>query len=107
MQTAGGEWSPVTLIINTMCLPYQSAQQDVTVHKNNGPDGTGTINHFPAILKACFTGQDLCTDTVQMWWHTPLIPALQRQKKEDLSEFEATLVHKEGKLFKKKKGQIL
>ena len=26
------------------------------------------------------------------WWHTPLIPALGRQRQEDLCEFEANLV---------------
>ena len=28
------------------------------------------------------------------WWHTPLIPALGRQRQVDLCEFEASLVYK-------------
>jgi hypothetical protein len=29
----------------------------------------------------------------QPWWHVPLIPALRRQRQEDLCEFEASLVY--------------
>ena len=32
----------------------------------------------------------------QAWWHTPLIPALSRQRQEDLGEFKASLVYKMG-----------
>jgi hypothetical protein len=30
----------------------------------------------------------------QMWWCTPLMPALRRQREEDLWEFKASLPHK-------------
>ena len=30
----------------------------------------------------------------RQWWCTPLIPALGRQRKEDLCEFEASLVYR-------------
>ena len=30
------------------------------------------------------------------WWHTPLIPALRRQRQVDLCELEASLVYKES-----------
>ena len=30
----------------------------------------------------------------QVWWHMPLIPALSRQRQEDLYEFEASLIYK-------------
>ena len=32
--------------------------------------------------------------TVGWWWHTPLTPAFRRQKQEDLSEFEVSLVYR-------------
>jgi hypothetical protein len=31
-----------------------------------------------------------------MWWPTPSIPALWKQRQEDLCEFEASLVYKES-----------
>ena len=35
-------------------------------------------------------------DLAQVWWHTPLLPALGRQRQEDLCELEASLVYKES-----------
>ena len=32
------------------------------------------------------------------WWYTPLIPALRRQRQEDISEFEASLVYRVGSM---------
>ena len=39
------------------------------------------------------------------WWHTPLIPALGRQRQEDCCEFEARQDYIESTRFKKEKRQ--
>ena len=36
------------------------------------------------------------------WWHTPLIPALGRQRQVDLSEFEASLLQSHRKIVSQK-----
>ena len=40
-----------------------------------------------------FTGKVFCA-SVKWWWHTPLIPALGRQRQVDLCEFGASLVYR-------------
>jgi hypothetical protein len=30
----------------------------------------------------------------RLWWHKPLIPALMRQRQEDLCEFEARIIYR-------------
>jgi hypothetical protein len=42
-----------------------------------------------------------------MWWCTPLIPALGRQRPEDLCEFEANLVYTVRCCFKNEKEKAL
>jgi hypothetical protein len=33
------------------------------------------------------------TRKIPMWWHLPLIPALGRQRQEDLCKFQASLIY--------------
>jgi hypothetical protein len=43
----------------------------------------------------------------QAWWHKPLIPALGRQRQEDLSKFKTNLVYIDPDSKKKKKKSRL
>jgi hypothetical protein len=39
-------------------------------------------------------GMNVTQSVARQWWHTPLIPALRRQRPWELSEFKASLVYR-------------
>ena len=47
----------------------------------------------PRVMRLCQTKQKTNTSGA-WWWHTPLVPALRRQRQENLCEFEASLAYK-------------